>query len=198
MGSQYKVSPIGTFVHPWVTKPDTKYNADGLYHTGLRVEGPEAEAFKEEVKALSDAFHEEHTKEMKKGERDKWSVYYPFEEEVDDDGAPTGAVIFQFKQNAIIKLRDGAKKSVKIGVRNANDQATKENIFGGDKGRVMWSSRGIPISSAKQAGVRLDFAMVQLVAKGERTGGGGFGKVEGGFVDDQADGNESEAQDADY
>jgi hypothetical protein len=38
-------SPIGTAVFPWITKTDTRFNADGVYKTELSVPFEEAQSF---------------------------------------------------------------------------------------------------------------------------------------------------------
>lgn len=208
MGSHYKVSPPGEGLHVWVNKPDTKFQADGLYHFKLGVTGDAAQSFKEEIASLADAAFEAATKgkdpetgkpRMTPAEAKKWSVYYPFEEEEDEDGNPTGRVWFIFKQNAIIYLKDGTKKKFAPGVRDAADNAIKDTIYGGDTIRACWKERVTRMPSSKQIGVRLDFAFVQLLKKGQRSGGGGslgdfkFGAVEGGYVSQDGGSEDNEA-----
>lgn len=182
----YKTSPFGVAVHPWLNKPDTKFAAGGagVYQTGLRLEGAEALKFKEEITAAADAAFAELTEELTPGERKKWSVYYPFEEEEDDAGNPTGAIVFDFKQNAEIRLKDGTTKRVQIGLQDSAGNDITKPIFGGSTIRLMYSTRAIPMKSNKQAGVRLDFSMAQVLKLVQGGGGRGFGKVDGGYVDE--------------
>lgn len=180
----YKTSPFGVAVHPWLNKPDTKFNADGLFQTGLRLEGAEALAFKEQIDTAAQAAFDEITEEMTAGERKKWSVYRPYTEEEDDNGNPTGAIVFDFKQNATIKLKSGEVKKVEIGLQDSAGNDINKPIFGGSTIRLMYSTRAIPMKSLKQAGVRLDFSMAQVLKLVKGTGGRGFGKVEGGYVDE--------------
>lgn len=191
MPNHYKISPQGLAKHAWVNKPDTKFNAEGLYHTGLILEGEIAQSFKDEIKAESDRAHAEEMANLNKdgsakftkAEQKKFTVYYPFEDEMDDDGeTPTGRVIFNFKQNAKIRQPDGGMKAFKLGIRDADDKATTASVFGGSTIRVKYKCRNILMTSLKQAGVRLDFSMVQLIAQAAHSSG--FGKVDGGYVDD--------------
>lgn len=177
----YEFSPFGVAVHPWLNKPDVKFNADGVYKTGLRLTGTDAIETRDRVKAASDAYFEETTAEMTPAERKKWSVYYPYEEEEDDQGNPTGAIVFDFKQNAIIKLRSGEVKDIQIALEDAKNNDMHSPIWGGSVIRTMFSMRGIKMTSGKQAGVRLDFAAVQVkeLSKGSGGGGRGFDVVEG-------------------
>jgi hypothetical protein len=200
----YRPSPIGEAIHPWLTKPDTKFNPDGLFKTRLAVEGALAATMKEEITKASDEALQRHieTKEMKPVEAKKWSAYYPFEDETDEDGNPTGRTIFQFKQNAKIRLADGSEKKFVIGLRDSQDKVVKKgvNIFDGTKLRVMYKPRDIVMTGLKQVGVRLDFSMVQIIELSKGGGSKGFGAVDGGgFTADEApDHNDQGSEDAEY
>lgn len=199
----YRQSPIGIARYCWVNKPDVKFNADGVYKTDLVLEGEEAEAFRAELEAASQEAFEEITGEMPAGVRKKWSVYFPFVvEEDEDNGNPTGRIIFRFKQNAKIRLKDGEVKHVKIGLRDSRNKVITTNVFGGSTIRVLFATRPIKLETAKQAGVKLDFSMVQLI-KASESSGGGFDEVEGGYVDDgedegRAESNPNVGEGADY
>lgn len=203
MGSAYKQSPIGIGRHCWVNQPDTKYNADGLYHTKLVVGGPEAEAFKAEIDADVDAaFEAEVAREKEANPKfspKSWSKYYPYEVEMDDTGNPTGYIIFTFKQNAKIKLRDGGVKTFKLGIRDGANKATNANVFGGATIRTLYKPRNVKLATAKQFGVRLDFSMVQLLKLAPMTGGG-FDEVDEAYTDAGADDGQGAPQkeQADY
>ena len=76
---RYQPSPIGIARHSWINKPDTKFNTEGLYHTGLIMgDGvvstvEEAQAFKALIDAdVEVAYADEFaklTEKMKPGER---------------------------------------------------------------------------------------------------------------------------------
>ncbi|GJE18730.1 hypothetical protein [Methylobacterium marchantiae] len=176
---QYQFSPFGEAIHPWVNKPDTKFNDDGVYKMGLRVSGDDAIKLAAEIRAASEAYLEEVTAEMTPGERKKWTLYVPFKEEEDDNGNPTGAIVFDFKQNAKIKLKSGGIKEVKMNLVDGNGVASSKAIFGDSTVRTQFALRDIKMTSGKQAGVRLDFCGVQWTKLGTGSAGGGFGKVEG-------------------
>ena len=179
MAKKLHVSFIGPFRHAWFNKPDTKYNADGLYHGDLIGQGQEAEDMAEKIEAACVAALAKHTDKMGKAEAAKWSIVRPYEREVDDEtGEPTGRIIFSFKQNAKIKV-DGVEKEVRISIRDAKNQEFNAPIYSGSEGRVKYSMRDIVVATSKQAGVRLDFGSVQITKL--QQGGGGFDEVEGGF-----------------
>lgn len=178
----YRISPIGLGRYTWINKPDTKFNADGLYKTDLILDGEEAAKFKALIDAQCEAALVSETEDMTPGERKKWAVYLPYEVEEDDDGNPTGRIIFQFRQNAVIHLKDGTTKEIRIAIFDAADKAVDVPVFGGSKLRVLYRARPIKIASLKKAGVRLDFLKVQVIALAERSQESGFGAVEGGYV----------------
>lgn len=190
MARTYQFSPFGVAVHPWVNKPDVKFNADGVFKTGLRVTGPEAVTFKEAIdKAAEEAFAEFMTQfeeaGMKPAERKKWALYVPYEAEEDDDGNPTGAIVFDFKQNAKIKLKDGTVKEVSIAIKDAKNNDMHKAVFPGSIIRTMFAFRPIKMTSAKEAGVRMDFCAVQVKQLAKGSGGGAnFGEVEGYVEED--------------
>lgn len=185
------LSPIGEFEHPWINKPDTKFNDDGLFKVDLILSGKDAQELKRKIDGASLAALNEHIDTMPPGKAKKWSAYHPYEEVEDDEGNLTGEIKFFFKQNRIINLRDGGTKEVSIEVRDSQDKVIEVNIFGGSEGRIMFSTRAITMQSAHQVGVRLDFYKVQITKLAKSSSGGkGFGAVEGGY--------QSEAEDAGF
>lgn len=179
--ARFKVSPEGEFLNPWINKADTKFNDDGLYQVDLIVEGEDAQDFREALDQEAEVIFAEKTDKMTPGEKKKWGKYVPYVLEEDDEGNPTGRTIFSFKQNAKIKLRDGTIKNIKIELRDSDNEVVSAQVYGGTVGRILYSTRAIEVASTKLVGPRLDFAKVQIIQLSEGSGGGGFGKVEGGF-----------------
>jgi hypothetical protein len=176
----YFQSPFGIAQHPWLSKADTKFNADGLFKTGLVMPpSSETEAFVDFVKAEAQKAFDEEAEKMTPAERKKYTLYCPVEEEQDDQGNPTGNWVAHFKQNALIKRRDGTEIVVKIGIKDASGKKdVRKPVYSGSELRVMYSPRLVKIASARQVGVRLDFASVQI--KVLNSGGPrGFGAVDG-------------------
>lgn len=180
MATKYKETPVGTAgPYPWVNRADTKFNADGIYKLGLIVEADKAAAWKAEIdKLVDEAFEERVTSndKLKPGEKKKYTKYYPYSEVEDDDGNPTGKIIFHLKQNAIIRLPDGEEKKVVIGLRNAADEVdTSLKVFGGTVVKALWAPRAITLASEKKVGIRLDFCAVMVLKQAPYEGkGSGF------------------------
>jgi hypothetical protein len=194
--AKYEFSPIGTAVHPWLTKADTKYNEGGLFKVDLGLGPDAAEKFKEHIQPQADYALQEHTKDMKPADAKKWSVFYPWSDEEDDDGKPTGEVLFKFRQNKTLKLKDGTEKIVTIGVVDAKTKPVKKPVYGGSELRVMYSMRKVVVASTKMVGIRLDFSSVQVI-KLTSSAAPGFGEVEGGYSEDDQEHAHNENQSSD-
>jgi hypothetical protein len=187
----YQDSAFGVAVHPHVNAPDTKFNPDNpLFKVGLKLTGEAAATQKAKVDAASEAAFKEWMEgdegsKLTPAERKKFSVYYPYDVEEDpQSGDPTGAIVFHYKQNARIRLKDGTVKNIVIGIYDAKGNEMHKEVWGGSVIRVNYTMRPIPMKSLKQVGVRLDFGRIQVKELSTKQGGGGFGAVEDGYEDD--------------
>lgn len=212
--ANYKDSPFGTAKHIHVNKPDSKFNPDKPeFKVDLILEGEAALLLKADVDAQAEEAFEnfkqtDKYENMKPKDKRELSVYYPYEEEEDDDGNKTGRIIFNFKQNAQIKLKDGSTKEISIGIYDASGtKEIKKLVRAGSEVRVRYSYRAIPMPQLKQVGVRLDFMAIQVKVLAQGGGSAGFGAVDGYRDDGQSGGfdnaNEdnspaSSGDDADY
>jgi hypothetical protein len=201
--AKLSLSPIGEFTgFVWINKPDTKFNDDGVYKVDLTLEGDDAERLKDIIEAAAKTHLAEHTDEMPPAKAKKWSLYVPFDEEEDEAGEPTGRTTFHFKQNAKIRSKSGEVKDIAIEIRDSKDNIINVPVFSGCEGRIMFSVRGIEMSSTSQAGVRLDFYKVQITKLAKGGSSKGFGAVDDGFVADSEDagfgGAEGEDAGGDY
>ncbi|MGV1835209.1 hypothetical protein ACQZ6C_10645 [Rhizobium rhizogenes] len=189
MASKYQDSPFGTGVHIHVNKADSKFKPDAPeFKVDLSLDGEEALKFKELVDAQAEAAFEnfketEAYAKMKPKDQRELVVYYPYEEVEDDEGNKTGEIIFDFRQNERIKLKDGTFKTIKIGIYDAKGSEMSKLVRSGSELRVKFSFRAIPMPSLKKAGIRLDFAGVQVRKLATGNGGIGFGAVDG-YEDD--------------
>ena len=200
MSTTYQNSPFGIAQPvPWLNKADTKYNDDGVFKVKLAIGGPEALAFKEQTDEAAAAalanYFETHAdgKKLKPGERKAWKVYVPYAEEKDDTtGEPTGYIVFTFKQNQKLKLKDGSIKVIKIAVMDSTGKKeVTRPVFTGSELRVQFSFRDIVMKSDKEVGVQLAFGRVQVkkLAESGAGGGGGFDAVDDGYVEEGGGGD---------
>lgn len=191
--ANYYDSAFGVAQYIHVNEPDTKFKPENPeFKVDFILEGAPALAFKEKVDAQCEAAFEafketERYASMKPKDQRELTIYRPYEEEEDDEGNKTGRIIFNFKQNARIKLKDGTVKAIKIGIYDAS--GTKEihkPVTRGSVLRVRYSFRALIMPQLKKVGIRMDFAAVQIkeLASGGASGGG-FGAVEG-YEDDGA------------
>lgn len=192
MAKTYYDSPFLEAGYVWIGRPDTKFNAEGVFKAPLigDLSDPAVQAFKAKIDAEAEAARLRVIEEkgMTPGEAKKVKLYVPYTLLEDDNGDPTGRIRFDFKQNAKLRLKDGTVKEVKIAVWDSTGKkAVTRPVMSGSVLRVRYAFRDIFMASTKEAGTRLDFAMVQVKKLAEGGGGSGFGAVEDGYVADEID-----------
>lgn len=173
MSTIYKDSPYGEAIYPHLNAPDTKFDERGTggeYKVDLAIAGEEGAALFNIVSAAAQQAFDDWMADPEKGgklpklKREEFKVYCPAHVERDENtGEPTGRHIFDFRQNAKIKLKDGTTKDIAIGLYKPDGKtAVTKGIWSGSVLRVRYSIRPIPMPGLKQVGVRLDFAAVQV------------------------------------
>lgn len=185
------VSPAGVLVFPHLNRPDTKFKDDGEYHCKLRLSDAEFADLKARIDEKTEAAVEEAKTENPKVKK-QITTYFPYQEETDDDGEPTGNWLVSFKQNAKIRLRDGTVKAVTIPIFDSQGNVVDTDVWGGSVAKVSFTFRNIWVAGTKTAGVRLDLGaaqIIKLVQGGQQSAEGyGFGKEDDGFVADNSAG----------
>jgi hypothetical protein len=148
------VSPRGKASWPKLFKPDTRFNPEGVYQTGLILSPAEAKDFQEKVK---DVFVEEYGK----GKLDKALMPWKTDED--------GNVVLNFKSKNKPMVVDSQGVAVK----------GELNVSGGS---IIKVGTGInPWSIAGKIGVTLYLNAVQIIDLVEYNSSP-FGKEEGGYV----------------
>tara|TARA_R100000664_G_C2756610_1_gene144562 strand:- start:1718 stop:2269 length:552 start_codon:yes stop_codon:yes gene_type:complete len=172
-------TPLGIAKWPWLTKADTKFNADGVYKTDLLLSSGETKSIAGQLKA----FYERHFPN-KKGKM-------PYKKEVDDTGKETGNYIFKFKSKNKPAVFDASGKPMQ-----------DVNVFGGSKIKV--SATASPYNAAGNQGVTLYLNAVQVIdlVTGETGSSTSFGfaaeegyKHEAGEIESVEENTESSADD---
>lgn len=155
-------SPIGEAVWPRLQTPDTKFDNEGVYHTQLRIPAAQAENFIAQIDQFLAGF-----KAYKESE-DVWQYRpgpLPYKHEMDDNGNPTGNVLFKFKLKAKAKnLKTGDSWDVNIPLydKQAQPMQTDETIGAGSKLKI--SCRFRPYANAAVGcGVSLGIEAVQVI-----------------------------------
>lgn len=202
--------------HPHLTVPDTKFNAKGVYKTGLVLSGEAAQTTKAAIDALVDEAYASDEMKAKLAPEDykKAVKYYPYEIDEDGEGNPTGFIKFNAKQNATIPLKEKDPKTGKMfkdmkpRIADTDNKTVKKvDIWSGSELNLIVVPRAIVINPPKlpkgmpqppyQIGIQLALAGVQIVNL--KTGGEGaqFRKIEGGFkASEDDDGGDAEAGEA--
>lgn len=96
-------SPRGKAMYPFLSKPDTKFDSDGVYRLNLIVSGEEGESFVETLTHLHDNHYDRYCEKEGSGIK-KGGI--PVKPVVDDDGEETGDYEIRFKLKAVGKSND--------------------------------------------------------------------------------------------
>ena len=168
MADKYKsvVTPRGVAMYPWLNKPDTKFDADGVYKMSLRVSAEDAGKLQDTItKTFTDEF----------GAKKLAKANFPFKPALDDDGNETGEVVFSFKSKMQPKLYD-AKGGL---IKNPGDL----KVGGGTIAKVNCAMA--PYDKGINTGVVLYLNGVQIIELVEFGGkSSAFGEEDGSFVSD--------------
>ena len=192
--------------HPWINKPDTKYDADGVFKTaGIADHSkPNVLNLQHLIDEACDAALADVRAGLTPGEAKKWTAYRPYQIEEDANGDPTGRIKFIFKRNHIIKLQGGETRELAVSIYDSHGNVPPEGkeprIFGGTDAKLLFSMRPIKVVGTKVAGVKLDLAAIKVFALGGGSKSDPFshagdeeGPTEGGYVykeEDAATGHE--------
>ena len=175
------VTGVGVSQYAWLTQPDTRFDEIGHYKTNIILSGQDADTLKA-------AINEELTKsvalakEKAKGKNIK-TAPAPFEDELDDDGQPTGSTVFKFKTKAQITTKDGKIIPNRVAIFDSKGTPMTDcNVWSGSEMKV--SAELVPYYTAMVgAGVSMRLRAVQITKLVEGGNGNakgyGFGEEEG-------------------
>jgi hypothetical protein len=163
-------TPKGIAQYPWLSKPDTKFNEEGVYKVDLII--PKADAIPL-LKQINEVFAENVDKQTKKAKgQDVVKAKPPYWEELDDAKQPTGNVVLRLKSKYKPAVFDA--KGIPM---------VDSNIWGGSELKVNGTIAPY-FTSIIGAGVSLRLSAVQVIQYVEGGSGGaqGFGfKEEVGY-----------------
>jgi hypothetical protein len=168
------VTPKGRAVYPSVIRPDTRYNEEGVYKTGLEMSAKDAEKFVEDLKAC-------YTEEF--GAKKLASAKLPFKK--NDDGS----IVFNFKSKNAPKLFDAKGNPI----RDTSDL----RVGGGSVFKVAGAMKAY--NAGGTTGVTCYLNSVQIIDLVEYNGSP-FGAEEGGFeaAAEEKFGESKVAEDVDF
>lgn len=183
------VTPVGAAKFAWLTKADTKFNADGEYRTELLLEPAEAQELIEAIDAAIEAQKEKVIEDLKaKGKKGKALKIKmsnaPYKDDTDADGEETGLISFKFKMKAKVTSKKGDIIEMKPAIFDASNKPIKGvPVFSGSQIQVAYEI--FPYYTAMAGcGVSLRLKAVRVVelVSANQDGSGYFGDaVEGGY-----------------
>lgn len=194
MANAYKkfTTPVGIAKYPALTVPDTKFNALGVYKTGLIVDAAEAQDLIASLdKILSDYIAEQNaeaTPQMK-AKLAKYNVKDVCEQELDDSGEATGNVVFNFKLNAVVQTKAGESFEQTVKIFDTSNKLVSPDglkLWGGSQIAIAGEVIPYGMASSQTFGISLRLKAVQIVSlkSGSDSSGDSFGFAAGneGFV----------------
>ena len=184
MANKTFTTPTGVANYPYISKPDTQFDAEGVYKVTLAV--PE-----EEAKPIIDLINKELIAGIKALKEAKPKTKFknaplPYSKEEDDDGNETGNILIKFKSKAAYKPSVFDAK---------NNPMVNHNIWGGSEIKVNGAIAFYSSPSIGQ-GVTLRLRAVQVIQYVEGSEGAGrFNfEEEDGFVSTTSSEEESDTQ----
>lgn len=205
--NQRLTTPRGRAVYPYLNKPDTKFDADGVYHTKLAVPAKAAEELVAAIdaaakKALEDAKEEVANLKAKgkkvKDAKECEDLPYSYDEEKDE-------FVFSFKMKSQVKGKDGAEGwTQKPAIFDAKGKPVDKTVRVGGGSTLRVSFEIVTFFQQKiGAGVSLRLRAVQVIELKEYGTGDasthGFGEEEDGTfaADEGADADDTDESDED-
>jgi len=198
-------TPVGTAKFPWLTKPDTRFKAEGVFCTGLLVPKEDAEELCQELDRLADEAFKAAIADLKAKKKnpkviEKTVKHEPYQMLLDSDGNETGMVEFRFKTNAQATI-NGEVRKFTVPLFDSVGNPVKCSPWSGSQIRVNFSP--IPFYNAVGnglAGVSLRLNAVQVIKLVSGSGDAksyGFDSVDGGFEGSDADTDSDDANTGD-
>ena len=200
-------TPVGTAIYPKLVEAD-EYKGKRTYKAKIAFPADEIQGLIDEVQHLLDEFVEaEVAKDPKRNPNSKaknrWTVRDIAEEEIDDDGNPTGRLLINLKKNATSQEGEELDPPALFDSFNNNVTGKVKRLYGGSQIAAAGFLYFYAMGSSKEFGVAFKLQGVQIVKLVEGGGGAtdgasmGFGAVEGGFAGDTAGGSDPHADDED-
>ena len=175
------VTPTGIAMYPWLNKPDTKFDPDGLYHVNLKFEkeSPELDFLLKDLEKMLEDYYQAACDNPKYAKfKSKIQKADIFEE--DDEGCK----VLKFKQKAVIKSVKGTFNA-KIALFDSKGKPSKDTVGGGSQIKVCFSAIPYFVPSTKTVGLTLRPVAVQIISlqsiNGSSAESYGFKSEEGGY-----------------
>ena len=159
---QTHITPVGTAAWPWLNKPDTRFDADGVYQVKMIFNKKDIKPIQTIVDPLMDG-----------------GKHHPIKPEMDDDGSPTGNYIVQFKMKARVKTKNGEAFTQKPVLLDTLGNRGIDQVGAGSKLKIAYQA--IPFNQGA-GGVTMRMQKVRIIDLVEYQDKIDWGKDSGSFV----------------
>ena len=159
---QTHITPVGTAAWPWLNKPDTRFDADGVYQVKMIFNKKDIKPIQTIVDPLMDG-----------------GKHHPIKPEMDDDGSPTGNYIVQFKMKARVKTKNGEAFTQKPVLLDTLGNRVIDQVGAGSKLKIAYQA--IPFNQGA-GGVTMRMQKVRIIDLVEYQDKIDWGKDSGSFV----------------
>jgi hypothetical protein len=177
-------SPKGIARYPWLQKPDTQFNADGVYKVNLLIPVADCIDLCAQLDVLADeSFMDAKAKAKTPAVANLVQKASPYAKFRNEAGEETGLVEFKFKMNARVKMPDGQVKVMNPDFydRKAKPVGVCPVMYGGSTLKINFSPMPYFTASNKQAGISLRINAVQIIDLVSGPDSHGFDEEEGSF-----------------
>ena len=188
-------SPKGQAKYPWITKPNTRFNAAGDYCIDLIVPAEECTEFCNLLDETMKECFAEATEGMKPAKAKTVKIHPPYSMELDEEtGEETGNVVFKFKQAATFTNTKGETVNVTIGLFDAGGEKITSPVAIGNGSTVRVAGVMRKAIAQNICYVSLKLKAVKILELVEYSGGGnassyGFDGDDGGSYEAPAGGS---------
>jgi len=143
--AQYPVhiTPVGTAAWPWLNKPDTRFDGDGIYQVKMIFNKKDIKPIQAIVDPLMDG-----------------GKHHPIKPEKDDEGKSTGNYVVNFKMKARIKTKGGDVFTQKPVLLDAVGNRVIDQVGAGSKLKIAYQA--IPFNQGA-GGVTMRMQKVRIV-----------------------------------
>lgn len=190
------ITPKGVAIYPRLNKPDTKFNAAGVYDCRVRLdpEASDVQELVEKLEKLRDSFYDATVTELKEAKKaakaKKLTKRAVFTDDVDAEGEETGLIVLKAKTTASGTGKDGKpwKRSPTLFDAKGTKLKDPPLIYGGSEVKVAATARPYLMESSSEIGVTLYLDAVQIIklvsGSGQSADDFGFGEEDGYEADD--------------